>query len=120
MKQVQRAGASGFLAKNEAPARLVEAVEMVLAGAPFFASESACRPSSQLNEQERVPVQYLLTQREIDVLRQLALGLGNKEAAAALDMSVRTIETHRASIMVKLSADSLGEMVKLAIQDGVV
>jgi DNA-binding NarL/FixJ family response regulator len=120
MRQIRGAGASGFLAKNEAPQRLVEAVESVLAGAPFFASVSANRRASQLQERERVPVQYLLTPRELEVLRQLALGLSNKEIASALEMSVRTVETHRANIMTRLSVGSLGEMVKLAIHDGVV
>lgn len=85
-----------------------------------MASQSASRPASQLEERERVPVQYLLTPRELEVLRQLALGLSNKEVAVALEMSVRTVETHRANIMDRLSLDSLGEMVKFAIHDGLV
>jgi DNA-binding NarL/FixJ family response regulator len=64
-------------------------------------------------------VQYLLTPREIDVLRLLARGLSNKEIASALDLSVRTAESHRADILDRLSADSLGDLVKLAIRDGV-
>jgi DNA-binding NarL/FixJ family response regulator len=120
MRQIRQAGASGFLAKNEAPRHLVQLVEKVIAGGPFVASQSASRPASQLEERERVPVQYLLTPRELEVLRQLALGLSNKEVAVALEMSVRTVETHRANIMDRLSLDSLGEMVKFAIHDGLV
>jgi len=120
MRQLRRAGASAFLAKNEAPRQLVHAVERMLAGEPFFASESASRPPVDLVGEERIPIQYLLTPRELDVLRALARGLSNKEIAANLDMSVRTVESHRADILVRLSVDSLGELVKMAVRDGIV
>jgi DNA-binding NarL/FixJ family response regulator len=119
MRQIRRAGAAAFLAKNEAPEKLVRAVERMLAGEPFFASDSASRPVSQLDAGERIPVQYLLTPREIEVLRLLARGLSNKEIAVALRMSVRTVESHRANIMTRLAAESLGDLVKRAYQDGV-
>ena len=120
MRQVKRAGASAFLAKNEAPAKLVEVVEKMLEGEKFFSSESALQPFSGPQARHRVPVQYLLTRREIEVLRSLALGLSNKEIALELDMSVRTVESHRSNIMTRLGVDSLGELVRLAIRDGVV
>ena len=71
MRQVRQAGASAFLAKNEAPARLVSVGKM-LSGEKFFASESAKQPLSAPQARQRVPVQYLLTPREMDVLRRLA------------------------------------------------
>jgi two-component system response regulator NreC len=120
LRQLRRAGASAFLAKNETPARLVEALERVLAGEPFFASESASRSASELAPHEQIPIHYLLTPRELDVLRLLVRGLGNKEIAAVLDLSVRTAESHRADIMDRLSTGSLGELVKLAVRDGVI
>ena len=119
MRQLRRAGASAFLAKNEAPKKLVAAVERLLTGEPFFASEAALRSTSELPPDEHIPIQYLLTPREIDVLRQLARGLTNKEIATVLDMSVRTVESHRADIQVRLGLDSLGDMVRMAIRDGI-
>jgi DNA-binding NarL/FixJ family response regulator len=62
-------------------------------------------------------VQYLLTARELAVLRLLALGSSNKEIAAKLDVSIRTAESHRASIMHKLKAASLADLVRMAIRD---
>jgi DNA-binding NarL/FixJ family response regulator len=120
MRQVRQAGANAFLAKNEAPGKLVSVLEKMLAGDRFFASESAREPLSGPQARQRVPVQYLLTPREMDVLRMLADGLTNKEIAAELDMSVRTVESHRANIMSRLAVDSLGELVRLAIRDDVV
>jgi len=120
MRQLRRAGASAFLAKNEAPSQLVSAVERMLAGEAFFASLSASRPASALEGAERVPVQYLLTPRELDVLKLLAEGLSNKEVASELDMSVRTVESHRANILSRLAVDSLGDLVRMAIEDGLV
>ena len=120
LRQVRVAGAKGLLAKNDAPRKLVDAIEKILEGAPFVTSEASSRPPSALTNTDRVPVRFLLTPREIEVLKQLARGLSNKEIAGALDSSVRTIETHRANIMARLSVDSLGELVKLAIQDGLI
>lgn len=120
MRQVKHAGASAFLAKNEAPARIVEVVEKMLAGEKFFSSESALQHLSAPQARQRVPVQYLLTPREMDVLKRLAQGLSNKDIAMDLDMSVRTVESHRSNIMARLAVDSLGELVRLAVRDGVV
>jgi two-component system response regulator NreC len=118
LKLICQAGAAGFLAKNEAPGTMVEVLEQILAGAPFIASASASRPAHQLQDGERVPVQYMLTPRELEVLRQIALGHSNREIASMLQLSGRTVETHRANIMDRLRVGSLGELVKLAIQDG--
>jgi DNA-binding NarL/FixJ family response regulator len=117
-RQLRRAGAAAFLAKSEVPESLVKAVERMVAGEPFFASDSASRPVSQLERKERVPVQYLLTPRELDVLRLLVQGLSSKEIASALEMSVRTVESHRANILSRLSVESLGDLIRIAIADG--
>jgi DNA-binding NarL/FixJ family response regulator len=120
MRQLRRAGASAYMIKNEAPKQLVSAVERMLTGEAFFASESAYRPASVVAAPEYVPAQFLLTPREIAVLRLIASGKSNKELAAQLNMSVRTAESHRASIMAKLGVESLGDLVKIAVRDGIV
>jgi len=120
MRQLKRAGAGALMAKSEAPRKLVAAVENLLAGEPFQASESASRSVLELGATERVPVQYLLTPRELEVLRLLAEGKSNKEIAGSIEVSVRTVESHRADIMTRLAVDSLGELVRLAVRDGVI
>lgn len=117
LRQLRKAGVNAYLAKNEAPKMLVQAVERVMAGEPFFASASASRP--KVEAPEYIPVQFLLTPRELDVLRLLARGKTNKELAANLDMSVRTAESHHANIMAKLGVESLADLVRLALRDGV-
>jgi DNA-binding NarL/FixJ family response regulator len=117
LRQLRKVGVSAYLVKNEAPKMLVLAVERVLAGEPFFASTSASRPMAEAPGY--IPVQFLLTPRELDVLRLLARGKTNKELAADLDMSVRTAESHHANIMAKLNVESLADLVRLAIRDGV-
>jgi DNA-binding NarL/FixJ family response regulator len=117
LRRLRKASVSAYLAKDEAPKMLVLAVERILAGEPFFASTSASRPV--VEAPEYVPVQFLLTSRELEVLRLLARGKSNKEVATELDMGVRTAESHRASIMVKLNVDSLGDLVRIAVRDAV-
>jgi DNA-binding NarL/FixJ family response regulator len=120
LQQLKKIGCSAYLAKNEAPAMLVVAVERVLAGEPFFASASASRLAGQIEPPEYIPAQFLLTPRELEVIRLLALGKSNKEVAADLNMSVRTAESHHANILTKLAVDSIGEIVRIAIRDGVI
>jgi two-component system, NarL family, nitrate/nitrite response regulator NarL len=117
---LRKAGVHAYLVKNEAPRVLVSAVERVLAGEPFFASDAAYRSERELDQAEYIPVQFLLTPRELTVLKLLALGRSNKELAGDLDMSVRTAETHRARILDKLDAETLGDLVRLAIRDNVI
>jgi two-component system response regulator NreC len=117
LRQLKKVGVSAYLAKSEAPKSLVHAVERVLAGEAFFASTSASRP--RVDAPEYIPVQFLLTPREVEVLRLLARGRTNKELAGDLDMSVRTAESHHANIMAKLNVESLADLVHLAIRDGV-
>jgi len=120
LRHLQKAGASAFMAKNEAPRLLVSALERVLAGEPFFASTNAWRPVREIEPPEYVPAQYLLTPRELEVFRLLALGRSNKELAGDLNISVRTVESHHANILAKLNSESVGELVRIAIRDGVI
>jgi DNA-binding NarL/FixJ family response regulator len=112
---LRKAGASGYMVKNDASEKLVHAVEELIAGNPFFASQNATGKSG-----DATPAPYLLTAREIDVLRMLASGRSNKETAAELDLSVRTVESHRANILAKLGVESLGDLVRIAVRDGLI
>jgi DNA-binding NarL/FixJ family response regulator len=117
LPQLRKAGVGAYLAKTEAPCLLVESVERILRGEPFFASPKALEPVPE--ETGYIPAQFVLTPRELDVLRLLARGKSNKELAAELDMGIRTAESHHANLLAKLRVESLGELVRIAVRDGV-
>ncbi len=108
-------GAAGYVVKTAADEELVRAVRAVAAGErylhPTLGALLAGPPPS------RGPVDDL-SPRERQVLRLLALGYTNQEIATELVVSVRTVETHRAHVMTKLSAGSRAEMVKQALRAG--
>jgi len=120
LQRLKKTGVNVYVVKNEASAMLVTAVERMLAGEPFFSSRSASRPVQTIAAQEYVPAQFLLTHRELDVMRLLVSGQSNKELAGRLDISVRTVESHHASIFAKLGIDSIGDLVRIAIRDGMI
>jgi DNA-binding NarL/FixJ family response regulator len=120
LQRLKKTGVNAYLVKNEAPGKLVTAVERMLAGEPFFCSRNASRPVETIAAHEYVPAQFLLTPRELDVMRSLAMGRSNKELATTLDISVRTAEAHHASILAKLGINSIGDLVRIAIRDGVI
>ncbi len=108
------AGALGYVLKEAADDELVQAVRRAAAGATYMnprlgarlASESPPGPPDDLSE------------REVDVLRLIALGHTNAEIAEQLFLSVRTVETHRAHIQQKLCLSSRAELVRYALERG--
>jgi two-component system, NarL family, response regulator NreC len=109
------AGALGYVLKDAADAELVEAVRRASAGDsylnPRLGARLAAEPSGPPDG---------LTERELDVLRMIALGHTNAEVADRLYLSVRTVETHRAHIQQKLSLGSRSELVRYALAHGLV
>lgn len=118
------AGAKGYLLKDSAEVDLVSAVHAVYRGKPFFSPGIAhvlLEDYMHTLQQKRLQDSYeLLTDREKEVLRLLAHGKSNKEAAAALDLSVNTIETHRNSLMKKLNLHNTAEIVLYAVRKKIV
>jgi len=106
------AGAAGYLRKTAPGKELVEAVRAVAGGATVLQSGLTARLLSS-RQPEQGPV--ALTERELAVLRLLAEGLHNRELAARLGISPRTVERHCASVYAKLGVGSRTEAVVLAI-----
>ena len=118
VRTCRRLGAGAYISKTETPQNLVLAMDRILAGEPFFASHNfSAEDGSLVESASQVPSPYLLTSRELQVMRSLANGFTNKETAQALSMSVRTAESHRASIFHKLGVSSLGQLVRIAVRD---
>jgi RNA polymerase sigma factor (sigma-70 family) len=117
-----RAGADGYLLKDSSPAELRDAIRAVHAGGSAFSAATArqlnagLRQEAQRREKEDRLAQ--LTSREREVLRLIVEGRTNKETAATLGISHRTVETHRENILRKLGVRSVAELTRLAIETG--
>jgi len=107
------AGAAGYLRKTAPGKELVEAVRAVAGGATVLQSGLTARLLISSRQPEQGPI--ALTERELSVLRLLAEGLHNRELAARLGISPRTVERHCASVYAKLGVGSRTEAVVLAI-----
>jgi DNA-binding NarL/FixJ family response regulator len=121
VSRIIQAGARGYVLKGAPPAELLHAIESVQAGVPFFSpsvARTALNPAAS-EARERDPLS-LLSNREREVLVQLADGLSNKEVAAKLDVSLRTAETHREHIMRKLKIHNLAGLTRFAIAHGLI
>jgi len=114
--EMLRAGASGFVFKVAAFDELVLAIRSVVQGKVYFSPRIIAKASEQTDESNGA--YGALSQREREVLQLLAEGKATKEVAAALHVSVKTVETHRRNLMEKLQMDSVAELTKYAIREG--
>jgi len=126
VREVLRAGARGFLLKSDAGRDLVAAVEALQRQRTFFTT----RVSQMLldgyldreNQDERAGEDFddVLTTREREVIQLLAEGKTSKEVAIALNLSVKTAETHRTNLMRKLGLHSVADLTRYAVRNGIV
>ncbi|MCP8689809.1 response regulator transcription factor [Marinobacterium sedimentorum] len=125
--QLIRAGASGYILKDVSSDELIKAIETVHQGGTYF-SASASQSLFSLDEASAAPMtpstpdpdSQPLTPREETVLRLLAEGGSNKDIARTLDISVRTVETHRQNIKTKLNIQTAAGLTRFAIEQGLV
>ena len=119
--RVLAAGASGLVLKSDAGRDLVLAVQAIDRNQPFLSPAVTKLILGQLVKTSRPgPSPSDVTPRELDVLKLLALGRSNKEAAAALDVSVKTVDVHRASIMRKLHLRTYSDLIQFAIRHQII
>jgi DNA-binding NarL/FixJ family response regulator len=131
VREVLDAGARGYVLKSDAGRDLVAAVEALCQHRTFFSSKvSDMLLNSYLRHADRSPDSGLtvatesprsrLTAREREIVQLLAEGKSNKEVAAALNISIKTAETHRTNIMNKLDLRSITELVRYAVRNNIV
>ena len=118
-------GARGFVLKSDAARDLVAAVEALQSNKSFFTSRIAdMMQSGDLTRGRSTPDGRAalpgLTPRQREILQLLAEGKSSKEAASHLDLSVKTVETHRTNIMHKLNIHSVSELVLYAVKNHIV
>ncbi len=109
MQSIQ-AGARGYVLKDAPSQDIVHAIETVRSGGIYYSAALARQLTQPL------PPRELLTQREREVLMHIANGESNKQIARELDLSVRTVETHRLNIKRKLNIDGQAELIKFAVE----
>jgi NarL family two-component system response regulator LiaR len=111
-----RAGAAGFLLKDAAPAELVRAVRAAHRGEAVVHPSAAARLMAELRHEDELG----LTAREREVLRLLAAGLANREIAARLVVSERTVKTHVSHVLAKLGVADRTQAAMYAVREGLV
>ena len=108
-----RAGASGYIEKQHAPEKLLEAIRRILAGGVYVSEELAAQFTSDIarGHRQRLPHERL-TDRELEVFRLLGTGRSVTDIARSLNVSVKTVSTHRTRILEKTGFSDNAEIVR--------
>jgi DNA-binding NarL/FixJ family response regulator len=124
IEELFNAGAKSYIQKSDCGRHLVAAIKSLVEHRPFFTREVSqilfakllsSSPGKKQNGQG-----HPVTKREREVVRLLASGSSNKDVANAMGISIRTVETHRATLMRKLGLDSLAALVRYAIRNNII
>ena len=117
-KEALRAGAAGYVLKRAAATELVAAIRAVQKGESYL-DPAVTRTLNDLGEGDSAHL-VDLTERELEVLKLVAEGLTNRQIAAQLIISVKTVQSHRTNIMEKLDLHDRTDLVKYAIRRGLI
>jgi two-component system, NarL family, response regulator NreC len=117
-RKALQSGAAGFVLKEAADDELLEAIRQASNGGTYLNPSLGARLAAQPPEPAGPPDD--LSERELSVLRLIALGYTNSEIAGELHLSVRTVESHRAHIQQKTRRASRSELVRYALEHGLV
>lgn len=122
IQEVLEAGARGYILKDDADRSLIAAVRSLQQHKPYLSSRVSETFSKTLlsSNNDSASERRRLTPREREVLQLLAEGKSNKEIAGFLGISVKTAETHRANIMLKLDFHSITELVRYAVRNKII
>lgn len=117
VREAEEAGVAGFVVKDNTASDLIGAVRKVADGGEFF-SAAVLEKVRELESLSAEPT--TLSPREREVLQSIALGRTNKEIARDLDISPKTVDTHRTRLMRKLSVHTTADLVRYAVKIGLV
>jgi DNA-binding NarL/FixJ family response regulator len=126
VRDVLAAGARGYVLKSDVDRNLILAIEALQRGKSFFSAKvteivvDGYLKNKSARPRATAPTATELTPRQKEVVRHLAEGKANKEVAAALGISTKTVEAHRAEIMRKLQLDSFSDLVRYAVRERIV
>jgi DNA-binding NarL/FixJ family response regulator len=120
-KRMLRAGASGYMNKDVAPDELINAIRKVLAGGRYVSPTLAEKLAMDLSSKDGgLPSHETLSEREFEVLRMIASGKAVGEIAEEIHLSVATVSTYRARILLKMSMNTTAELIRYAIENRLV
>jgi DNA-binding NarL/FixJ family response regulator len=114
-----RAGASGYVMKKEADNNIINAIRLILKGDLYLSddiSKSIVKKLLHISSDQELSPESVLTDRELEIFMMIGNGIGTKEIARRLNLSLNTIETHRRHIKEKMQFKDLNELVKYAVQ----
>ena len=121
---VLKAGASGYVLKDSKPDELLAAIKAVAVGGSYFGNGIAKELLNRVEEEKKEELIKesfeKLTKRELEVLKLIAKGLGNKEIAEKLMVSEKTVKTHTANIYPKLNVHSRTQAAIYAVKNGLI
>jgi DNA-binding NarL/FixJ family response regulator len=120
VREAIEAGARGYLAKDDADNNLLAAVEALRHHQSFFTSKIAMAIAREKTDHVGKSRRSTLTPRQREIIQLLAEGKSNKEVAALLNISVKTAETHRANIMMRLDLHSFADLMHYAIRNEII
>ncbi|MEO5694534.1 MAG: response regulator transcription factor [Usitatibacter sp.] len=115
-----RAGASGYLTKESASQQLAEAIRKVASGGAFISAEVAQQLALGAMPGAVGPLHASLSDREFQVFRMIAEGKSISDIAARLNLSVKTVSTHKTNILQKMNMSSQAELIRYAINERLV
>jgi len=115
-----KAGACGYLSKDSEPELLLQAIYKVIAGGRFIDPKISENMIFSLSERESSSDHRHLTDREVEIMQLFADGLSGHDIAAQLSISQKTVSTHKTNIMAKMSFGSIAELVRYAVDHGLV
>jgi DNA-binding NarL/FixJ family response regulator len=119
LQELLRAGVAAYVLKRSAPAELLQAIRTAADGGQYLDSTLTARVAAGfLGRKGKRPTGAAATERESEVLRLIASGYSNKEIAARLRLSVKTVEAHKANAMRKLGLNGRIDIVKYAVLQG--
>jgi DNA-binding NarL/FixJ family response regulator len=121
LQELLRAGVSGYVLKQSPSTELLQAIRAAAAGGQYLDSALTSRVTARFlakDGRKAGSSRAMLSDREAEVLRQIAAGYSNKEIAARLALSVKTVEAHKANAMRKLDLNGRIDIVKYAILQG--
>ena len=114
-----KSGASGYLTKESAPMQLMQVLRKIAAGGAFISTGVAEQLALGSMLGSSAAAHEKLTDREFEVFRLIAIGMSVTDIAGRLNLSAKTISTHKANLMQKMNLQNQSELIRYAIKHGV-